>query len=339
MIRKFFKFLLILFIPFSGIFSQDFHYSQFYNEPLNFNPSFTGSFRGDKRFIFSLRDQYRSVKVPYLTASGNFDMKYKPNIPSKGLFSIGAVFNYDIQGDSKISLFNLNLAASYKYFITSKHLISVGGLLGYANRGFSMDDLRWDNNYDPVTGKYNGGLPSGEAFEGYRFSYLETGVGLSYDYLISDRSNITLGASALHLNRPGMNFYDNSKDRLEMRFSLIGLANIKIIDALDFQPSVLFQQQGVYRELVLSGLLKIYLNRKKGKKLSLQLGVIGRLDEGLAPLLAVEYNEWYVSFNYDIVTKNSLSEYTNYRGGPEVHLRYIMSSIRPLKDFKICPIY
>ncbi len=337
--RKFVQFLLVLFIPFSGVFSQDFHYSQFYNEPLNFNPSFAGGFKGDKRIILSLRDQYRSVKVPYFTVSGNFDMKYKPNKPSKSLFSGGVVFNYDIQGDSKISLLNFNLAGSYKYFINTKHVVSVGALLGYSNRGFSMDDLRWDNNYDPVTGKYNGGLPSGESFEGYRFSYLETGVGLSYDYVIGNRSNIKIGVSAFHLNRPSMNFYDSSKDKLDMRLSLIGLANIKIIDALDFQPSVLFQKQGVYRELVLGGLFKVYLSKKRGRKLALQIGLIGRLGEGIAPKLAVEYNAWYVGFNYDIVTKDNLSEYTNYRGGPEIHLRYIISSVRPLNDFKICPIY
>ncbi len=337
--RKFFQFLIVLFIPFSGIFSQDFHYSQFYNEPLNFNPAFTGDFNADKRIILSLRDQYRSVKVPYFTVSGNYDMKYIPKRESRGYFSSGVVFNYDIQGDSKISLFNLNVAGSYRYFLTPKHSLALGALLGYANRGFSMDDLRWNNNYNDVTGTYDVSLPSGESFDSYRFSYLETALGLSYNYNITGRTNLTLGASVFHLNRPSMNFYSSSKDKLDMRFSFIGLANIKIVDALDIQPGIMFQKQDVYRELVLSGVAKIHINRKRGRKLSLHLGLLARLGEGLAPKLAIEYNQWYLSMNYDIVTKNNLSKYTNYRGGPEVHFRYLIRSIRPLNDFKICPIY
>lgn len=331
--------ILVLLFPISEIFSQDFHYSQFYNEPLNFNPSLTGIFDGDKRIIFSLRDQYRTVPVPYSTVTGSYDMKFIPKSPRRGFFSSGVVFNYDKQGASKLTLFNLNIAGSYTYYLSKKHLLTGGALIGYSNRGFSKDDLRWDNQWDPVTGVYDNRKDSGEAFESFRFSYLETGLGLNYRFQYSRRNSLTLGASAFHLNTPSQNFYGNNTDNLDTRLSLLGIANIKIVQALDFQANFLFQQQDAYKETVIGGLVKIYLNNKRGKKLAVHLGLLGRLGEGLAPKLAFEYNEWYVGMNYDIVTKNDLSEYTNFRGGPEVHVRYIISNVKPLGDFKICPIY
>ncbi|MEZ4908064.1 MAG: hypothetical protein R2771_10620 [Saprospiraceae bacterium] len=63
------------------------------------------------------------------------------------------------------------------------------------------------------------------------------------------------------------------------------------------------------------------------------------MGEGFGPKLAFEYNEWYVSMNYDILTKNSLSEIANRRGGPEVHVKYTITDVKPLGHFKICPIY
>ncbi len=337
--RNILQFILLLIIPVSGLFSQDFHYSQFYNEPLNFNPSLTGIFDGDKRMILSLRDQYRSIPVPYFTFSGSYDMKFLPKKPQKGFFSGGVVFNYDKQGTSALTLFNFNFAGSYSYYINTNNLITGGALLGFSNRGFSEDNLSWDNYWNVNTETWDPRRGSGESFENYRFSFLETGLGLNYRYQHSPRNSITIGASAFHLNKPAQNFSGVSNDQLNMRISLMGILNIKLAQALDFQGHLLYQAQDVYKETVVGGLIKIYINNKRGKKLGMHLGLMGRLGEGLAPKFAVEYNEWYVSFNYDVVTKTDLSEYTNYRGGPEVHVRYIIKNVKPFGEFKICPIY
>ncbi len=333
--------IFVLIIPVSGLFSQDFHYSQFYNEPLNFNPSLTGVFDGNKRMILSMRDQYRSIPVPYFTFSGSYDMKFLPKKPARGFFSGGAVFNYDRQGSSALTLFNLNIAGSYTYFLNNKNLITGGALLGYSNKGFSEDNLSWDHYWDPVREKVNPSLGSGENFEKYRFNYIETGLGLNYRYQHSYRNNLTLGVSAFHLNMPGENFTSTSTeiDKLDMRFSLMGILNIKIAQSLDLQGLALYQLQDVYKETVVGGMVKIYLNNKPGKKLGLHVGLLGRLGEGLAPKFAIQYNDWYVSVNYDVVTKTDLSKYTNYRGGPEVHVRYIIKNVKPFGEFKICPIY
>ena len=322
--------------------AQDFHYSQFYNEPINFNPSLTGIFEGDQRLILSMRDQYRSVAspaVPYFTLSGSYDMKFLPKIPKKGFFSGGLLFNYDQQGHSKLTLFNINLAGSYSFLINDRNILTAGALIGYSNRGFNMDDLRWDNQWDPVTGRYDPNLEPGEGFESFRFGFAETGIGLNYRYQYSPRNNLTFGASAFHLTRPSQSFYGVKDDKLPIRISFLGILNLKLIDPVDIQLDLLHQDQGVYRETVVGGLLKIYINQSIEKKLALHGGANVRIGEGFAPRLALEYNQWYLGFSYDIVNKQDLSDYTRQRGGPEIHLRYIISKVKPFGVFKICPIY
>jgi type IX secretion system PorP/SprF family membrane protein len=335
--------IVLLFIFFiSGIqslFSQDFHYSQFYNEPLNFNPSLTGIYEGDQRFIVSMRDQYRSIAVPYFTFSGSYDKKFLPKIPKNGFFSGGIVFNYDKQGYSKLTLFNLNLAGSYSYLINNKNILTAGALFGYSNRGFNMDDLRWDNNWDPIAGVYDPRRPSGEDFESFRFGYFETALGLNYRFQLSPRNNLTIGASAFHLNKPSQSFYGVNSDKLGMRFSFLGILNLKLLDPLDVQFDVLHQEQDVYRETVIGGLLKLYLSSTVSKKFAIHAGAMARMGEGYAPKIAFEYNQWYFGLSYDVVLKDNLSDYSNYRGGPEMHLRYIITKAKPLGAFKICPIY
>jgi len=337
--RKILPIILVLIFSSTGIIAQDFHYSQFYNEPLNFNPALTGQMDGDKRIVLSLRDQYRSVRIPYFTMSGSYDMKFLPKTPKRGYFSAGVVFNYDKQGDSRLTFLNFNIAGSYTYFINRKNQITGGLLLGYANKGFSKDDLRWDNNWDPSFGGYNPRRPDLENFQSFRFSYLETGLGLSYKYQYSHRNSLTVGASGFHLNTPSQSFYKTGNDKLDMRYSLLAIANVKILSSLDIQGNFLYQQQDVYKETLFGGIAKLYLNKKRGSELAVHVGLLARFGEGWAPKLAVEYNEWYISMNYDIVTKNDLYEITNYRGGPEVHVRYTIKNVKPLGAFKICPIY
>ena len=84
--------LFFLFFISTPLFSQDIHYSQFYNSPLNLNPANTGMFDGDFRFAANQRTQWRSVTVPFSTFSLSadaFQPKEWKNI------SLGALMNHD----------------------------------------------------------------------------------------------------------------------------------------------------------------------------------------------------------------------------------------------------
>lgn len=341
MMKKYliFTFLLV----FAGrIFAQDLHYTQFYNTPMNYNPSLTGIYNGDQRYMVSVRDQWRAFPIPYFTLTGSYDMKFYPKTWKKSFLSAGAVFNYDRQGDAALNLTNLNLAGSYSYVLSKKNLLTAGVLLGFATRGFDDENLKWDAQYNDQTSSWDDSKPPLELLDNYRFNYLETGLGLNYRWQHHSRTHVTLGAAAFHLNRPAQDFNTGVSDerlaRLGIRYAFHGVGNIKVAGPLDVQISALHQRQYVYTESVIGALLKIYLSQQRGKMFEFHLGASYRLHDAIIPTIAVQYNDWYIGFNYD-VTISTAEDYINQRGGPELHISYIVKTVPPQKTFKLCPIF
>lgn len=332
---SFFVFLLIFLIKFEAK-SQDIHYTQFYNSPLNINPALTGIFKGDMRAIASVRDQWRSVPIPYTTFSGSYDMKYLPKKSDKYFYGLGGIFNYDQAGDSKLNLTDLNLSGSYNYLINKKNVLSGGLMLGIASEGFNETDLTWANQWDGFG--FNPGAGSGENFAKDRFTYLETGLGANYRYQSdSSRTYANVGVGLFHLTQPIAKFIEQGDPRLPMRVALSGQVNYQLTSTFDVQGHALAQFQGPYSEIVLGALAKLYVNQNKGKLFRIDLGASYRTSGFFAPTIAFQYNQIYVGASYDI-NLGDFSVQHSRRGGPEVHVRYIITKVQALNQ-KPCPIY
>lgn len=317
--------------------AQDLHYSQFYNSPLNLNPALTGIFNGDHRFTASLRDQWRFVPVPWFTFSGSYDQKYYPKNSEKSFWGFGANFNYDRQGDSHLNLSTLNFSASYNYIINKSNIITGGLLAGFSSRGFSESDLTWDKQWTGDT--FDAGVGSGENFDATRVNFLETAAGINYRWQQTNRTKVDLGVGLFHLIEPSVSYYDGDSENLPRRLNITGVGNLQVLDAVDVQLHGLFQQQEKYNELVIGALGKFYVNQARGKETQLHLGFGYRTSGSLIPTVAIEYRGIYASFSYDadITDFNDLGD--SRRGGPEFHVRYIITHVKPMNTFKVCPIY
>lgn len=320
--------------------SQDIHYSQFYNSPLNVNPANTGIFNGDKRVNLSYRSQWRSVPVPWTTFSGSFDRKFYPKKDTKSFFSAGLLFNYDVQGNvTDLNLTNIDITGSYTFGIDENNLFTVGGLLGYATRGFDGKSLTWDRQWDGNT--FNPNAPSGEAVDADRVSFLETGLGVNYRWQKSSRTKLDLGIGMFHVQEPKTALYDNGDVSLPRRITLSGVGSFEVAPKLDLQVNVLSQFQGDYDELVMGGLAKIHLNQARGKELELHLGGGYRTSGSVFPLLAIQYKNFYGGVNYDINVSDfnndpvSIKKPTSF----ELHFNYIITDVKPFRKQKVCPIF
>jgi type IX secretion system PorP/SprF family membrane protein len=315
--------------------AQDIHYSQFYNSPININPALTGIFNGDIRFNASLRDQWRGVPVPWTTASFQVDKKFYGK-SDKGFFAGGLLYNYDKQGQASLILNNINLTGSYTRILHKNHVLTGGLMAGYSSRGFDPTNLQWDRQW--VDGDFFASIPSGEIFDVERVNFVETAAGINYRLQKNSRTKIDLGAGAYHLVRPEVTFNDNDTENLARRFSLSAVGSVKLTQKIDFQLNVMQQFQESYRETILGVLGKFYINEQRGKVTTLELGLGYRTTGALFPTLALRYNEFYVSGSYDI-DLTAFGDIHGNNGGPEIHFRYIFTAVKPLKYFKICPIF
>ena len=324
----------------NNLLGQDIHYSQFYNSPLNINPALTGVFNGDVRGIVSIRDQWRSVSVPYTTFTGNFDMKMYPKKSTKGFFGLGAIFNYDQAGDGNYNVTDINLTGSYNYLLNKNNVLSAGLLLGAATEGFTESGLTWDSQWDNL--KYDPARGTGEPTDAAaRFSYLETGVGVNYRYQKTSRTFFNVGVAAWHLTTPTAEFSGDVTSEIPIRIAVNFEGLFQLASKFDLQVHTNYNNQDAYQELVFGGLGRIHINQAAGSKYALDLGASYRTSGFLIPTIALHYNQWYIGASYDVTIGDGplLNEHNIWQAGPEVHIRYILTKVKPLSEKKACPIF
>lgn len=329
------RFLFVLFV-FSAVvgYGQDIHYSQFYNAPLVLNPAKTGIFNGDRRMLFSYKNQWSSVPVPWRTFTGSYDMKFYPKNSNDHFFSGGVVFNYDRQGDSRLSLTNLNLLGSYTRILNENNLLTFGLTLGYASRGFDGGSLTWDSQWDGTV--LNTSLP-GETINVDQINFIENALGINYRWQKSSRTKLDIGLGAYHFIEPNVAFTSNDI-KLPRRINLTGVGSFQLSDDLDIQLNALAQYQGEFEEYIIGGLFKYHLDQTPGNEWQLHAGLGYRTRKTLFPTVALQHKNMYVSASYDI-DLSEFDEHTNNRGGFEIHFRYIWAAPPAPRRVKVCPIF
>jgi type IX secretion system PorP/SprF family membrane protein len=283
-----------------------------------------------------VRDQWRFVPVPWFTFSGAYDRNFLP-VESKNFYGLGINFNYDKQGDSRLILASLNIAGSITRELNKSNLISFGALVGGARRGFNTEDLTWDRQWNGDA--FDPNLGSGEIFDLQAVTFVETGLGVNYRLQKHSRTKVDLGVGVLHLYRPEANFYNTETKRLPTHFTFSGQGSLQLANNFDLLVNGMHQLQSKYTETLFSGLIRSYVSRKRGKELTVDLGMGYRTSGSYFPTLALGFSNWYISGSYDIDRTQFNQALSNNRGGPEIHLRYIYKNVRSLGVRKVCPIY
>ena len=319
--------------------AQDLHHSQFYTSPLNTNPGLTGVFNGDYRAAINYRAQW-FVKdlVRYSTISANADMKFFPKAhDAQGFWSAGLLFNYDQAGESRLSLAHIGLTGSYTRALNENNLFTLGALVGFGQRRFHTDDLIWDEQW--VNGQYNPNADPMEDFSNTSNGFLDIGAGVNYRLQKSARTNLNLGLGVFHINQPDQTFFAQSAtEELPRRWAASMMGSLQLSESIDIMLHGLFQRQGEYQEILVGGYGRLHVNQQRGKEFALLIGFVTRPDDALTPKFAIQYTNWYAGFSYD-VNNSEFRQATNRRGGPEFSLVYRYTTVKPLPQFKNCPIF
>lgn len=351
MVRQTLPILLCLLLWGAGVHAQDFHYSQFSNAPLHLNPALTGVFAGNTRIAASYRSQWNQVPVAYETFTVTADHKYNCGNVGPGFFSTGVAVNYDQAGDTRLALAQVGLYGSYTRPLNEQSFVTVGMNAGVGQRSFQTDDIRLDENFDPLLGIFDPNRPISEDFSNTSNIFVDAGVGINFRWqalqntalidLLEKRSKLDIGIGIHHLTQPDMGFQDDSESRLPIRYSPYATGVIQIGEPVDALLAGMAQFQGPYRQYLATLGAKFHLNRAPGEQLSIMLGAGYRFDEfgdAWYPALEFHYHEILrASLSYDI----NISEFqiaTNRRGGLELSVRYLFKKVCPLPDFKFCPL-
>ncbi len=340
-----FLFLLTLVFPTQA---QDIHFSQYYHSPQNLNPALAGVMAADYRFSSLYRSQWQSVPVPYVTYTGSFDMKYFLPKHRDGFFGGGLLFNYDQSGSAKWRLAQLALTANYSRALNDQNILTAGFQVGGSQRSLNIGDLTFANQHDGE--QFDPNRATGENnLQDNGFSYTDISAGINWNFTrlagrTNGKSSGNLGLGVFHVNRPGLGIYSDSRPQLPFRFTIytFGWTSFPNIEKFDFFYSAFGSLMGSSNEGMVGGDVRYHLeDSKSGKKVALSIGLHYRymgLNDALFPVVKVFYEDWTVGFSYDL----NLSEFrvaTQGRGGPELSVIYTITTVKPLKEFRACPIF
>jgi len=287
------------------------------------------------------RKQWEDVPVDYLTFSGTYDMKLYPGKRDDNDFwGIGFNFNYDRAGFSKLSLTQFQFGGAYSKELSKNVFLTGGAQIGFAQRAFKPQDLTFDNQFNGEM--FDATLPTGEDLSNTNFFFADLSLGanlrLQHD---NRRSKVDFGVSLYHLNRPKQSFLSDDDIKLPNRFAFYGIGAIKLANAIDILGHMGVQLQGPYEEFIPGIAFRLYLNEKRGKEFAFQAGCnlrFNQITDAVIPTIELHFQTLSVGFSYDV----NLSEFdiaTADAGGPELWVAYRIIKVKPLSQFKTCPIF
>lgn len=341
MVLKSFTFYLLPFsfvlLPFT-LFSQDIHFSQMDNSPLNLNPAETGEFKADHRVVANYRNQWASVTVPYKTFSASYENLQKSPYKIPGNIGLGLLFNSDVAGDGNFGTVQvkLSLAYHYLYLLDSTLDVSMGINIGYNQHSLDFHQLYFDNQYNG--NQFDPSMQTNENFSNEQFSFVDFSLGFKASYLIDRKVPIHFGLVFNHLNRPSQSFYSDEVNQLDGKFNTYLVSEVPLSKYWTLIPSVFYYHQGSYNELFIGFLLEKELNHISFR--TINFGLTNRTKDAVIFRVGMEYESFDIGFSYDL-NYSSLRVASRGIGAFEISIIYLMHNpTRYQRTYnRQCPVF
>ncbi len=314
--------------------AQDIHYSQPQQARLHLSPAQAGLMPADFRVAGIYRMQWETVPVQYRTFGLGFDMKIMDT--GNAILGGGLQLARDQAGDSQLSLTHINLSLNGILKMGKNSLLSLGLGVGMGQRSFDSNSLTFDNQFNGDV--FDPDRSTGESFEDTNFRFLDLGAGINYRWQKSRRLKFDIGLSGWHFNRPNQSFLGTDDVKLPIRINPYLLLTFPAGKSSDILIRGWMQSQNPYREYVMGMGWRYHISQKKSREVAIAFSSLYRFDDAIIPTIELQYGSWTAGLSYDI----NISEFniaTGDRGGPEISLVYLFTKVKPMPEFKACPIF
>lgn len=327
--------ILLFYCCLTKVFGQDIHWSQFDYNPVFQNPANVGHYENeDYRVHMNYRDQWRSVTVPFQTfsASGEIRNAFLGNL------SVGAFVMSDVVGDGRFRTVEVMPSVNWLSVLDkdSTRFLRVGGQLGMNYRQLNADAFTFDSQWSGAG--FDQGLPTNELFANESNLSLNTGIGASYEWVRAPKERLVIGTGLFNINRPDNGFFGEQIQR-PMRFNMFARIAYPIGFDMDVLPSLQFNVQGTYREVLVGSMARYTLVDRLGEYKAVLAGAYLRGGDAAVLTAGMEWQNWWAGISYDM-NFSKLVPASRYRGGIEFSVRYLWKKFKPNKEsFRVCPDY
>lgn len=321
-------------------YTQDLHFSQFFEAPLLRNPSLAGIYTGDIRVQGVYRDQWNSVTNAYRTGSLNAEYKM-PIGKGDDFMTTGLQVLFDKAGTVGLTTTELLPALNYHKSLSNEKTmyLSLGFMGGMVRKSIDASKITTDNQYGP-TG-YDPSLPNGESFAIPNFTTWDASVGMSFNesFGANQANSLFVGAAYHHLNRPKNSFYRNPAIELNPKYVFSVGVKFNMDDYSYFTLQADHSIQGGFNETVAGALYSLKLgNYPENPNYTIHGGMFLRWKDALIPVIKVDVAPISIAISYD-VNVSQLKTASMGRGGFELSLSYIAFLDRhdSSRDKVLCP--
>lgn len=341
---KTYKHILLLiatagFLCIQKAYTQDIHFSQFFEAPLLRNPSLAGIFTGDYRIQTVFRDQWNSFTNAYRTGSLNGEYKM-PVGRSNDFLTVGLQVLYDKAGTAALTTTELLPALNYHKSLSDERAmyLSLGFMGGLVEKRIDMSKVTTNSQYNGTA--YDPALPDGEVLTNPTIRYLDGSLGLSFNsgFGKNKGNSLFFGAAMHHVNRPKNSFYKTPGIELDPKYVFSAGMKMIVNEFTYFTLQGDHTRQGPAQETIAGALYSYKLGEDpENSNHILSLGTFLRWKDALIPVIKLEMNALSVSLSYD-VNVSQLKTVSNGRGGVELSISYIGFLDRENSKYRIlCP--
>ena len=315
--------VLIMLLSTASSKAQDIHFSQFFETPLLRNPSLAGIFKGDIRAQSVYRSQWNNITDAYHT--GSFNIEYKKSIGKADDFlTIGGQILYDKAGTIALTSTHILPVLNYQKSLSTERnmYLSLGFMGGLVQRRIDQSKITTNSQYNGVD--YDPSLSNGENFTKTSYSYLDAGVGMSFNTQLgqNENNNIYLGLAYHHFNKSHkVSFYGNPD--IEMAPKWVGSLGIRMNAGEESYMTLYgdYSKQSSYQETVAGFIYSYKLGDPEDPRYVMHAGALVRFKDALIPTLKIDISHIAVSFAYD-ANISQLRNASYGRGGFELALGY-----------------
>ncbi len=318
---------LFAFACFVPCFTQDAHFSQYYQVPAYLNPSLVGNFNGLYKVGINYRDQWRAaLDRPYATFTATGESKFEIGQErNPDIAALGIIFFSD-----KLSQYNLNttqlaLTGSYHKLLDRKNksYLGIGYQIGIIQKALNYENLTFGDQFNALDAYSNETL---EVLPGNNIGFFDMSIGVDYATNPTSGRNFSLGFGIFHFTSPNISFFNtpenidkdlNTDAVLDPRFVVHTSYNIPTGPNTSVEPRALFMSQDKHKLFLLSSLFK-YKNPKTEGRI-LYFGPSLRFSNNLTKLafesiiftVGIDYNGMNFGLSYDY----NLPDLINSRNG------------------------
>ena len=315
--------LLILFLFTFNVFSQDVHFSQFSETPLQSNPALAGLFSGDVRMQAVTRTQWQSITVPFQTNSLNAEFKI-PVGKGNDFMTFGASILHDQAGTIAMTATNFMPTINFHKSLSDERnlYLSTGFMGGIIQRNLDKSKITTNAQFDGTN--YIPGSDNGEPASLAGYTYLDGAAGLSLNGQLTqnENDNFFVGIALHHFNKPSQaSFFHNDKVAVLPKW-VVDAGIRTAIDEVSFMTFFgEFAKQGPSSEIIGGMLYSYKLEGNEDSKYIIHGGGYLRWNDAIIPVIKLEYKPVTVGLSYD-ANISELKAYSQGRGGFELSLTF-----------------